>query len=152
MHRDDAGRELKEPMNATSGKPLLGIKVLIAEDDAILAFDMMCFLRGAGAETLGPAPNLKRAIALSQDESLSCGVLDVSLRGELIFPAAQKLREMCAGIVFYTGYADTGGLKREWPDAQVLIKPAPSKSLIAAVSAACCAMGERGMLHRSARA
>ncbi|MFY9640070.1 MAG: hypothetical protein WCD20_14550 [Rhodomicrobium sp.] len=134
-------------MSATSGKPLLGAKVLIAEDDAILAFDMMCFLRSAGAETVGPAPNLKRALALSEDGSLSCGVLDVSLRGELIFPAAQRLRERCAGIVFYTGYADIGGLKRAWPEAQILIKPAPSKFLIAAVSTACCSVGRPVTAH-----
>ena len=71
MHCQDAGGELKNRMSATSGKPLLGAKVLIAEDDAILAFDMMCFLRSAGAETVGPAPNLKRALALSEDGSLS---------------------------------------------------------------------------------
>ncbi len=130
-------------MNATFGKPLRGAKVLIAEDNAILAFDMMCLLRNAGAETLGPALSLKRAIALSQDEGLSCGVLDVSLRDELIFPAARVLRERCTGIVFYTAYADTGRLKREWPDAQILSKPAPSMIVIAAVSAVCCALGQR---------
>lgn len=147
MYRHDACGEPKKRMNAIPGKPLQGTKVLIAEDDAILAFDMMCSLRSAGAEILGPASSLKRAIALSQDEGLSCGVLDVSLRDELIFPAAQMLRERCAGIVFYTGYADTGGLKRQWPDAQVLIKPVPSKFIIAAVSAVCRESGQHTSAH-----
>jgi len=134
-------------VNAPLDKPLQGARVLVAEDDAILAFDMMSFLRNAGAETLGPAANLKRAMALSQDELLSCGVLDVSLRDGLIFPAAQLLRDRCIGIVFYTGYAGIDDLRRDWPDAQILSKPAPSRFLISAVSAACCAMGQPAPAH-----
>ncbi len=140
MHRHDACGEPLKRMNAFSDKPLQGARILIAEDDAILAFDLMWCLRNAGAETLGPATSLKRAIALAEAELLSCGVLDVSLRHELVFPAAQVLRDRCIGIVFYTGYADTDGLKREWPDAKVLAKPSPFKLLIQSVSAACCAL------------
>lgn len=124
-------------------KPLQGAMVLIVEDDAVLAFDLMCALKNAGAETLGPAGNLKRAMALSQEEPLSCGVLDVSLRDELVFPAAQKLRERGIGIVFYTGHADMNGLSREWPEAQVLSKPASSPTLIRAISAACHSTRQR---------
>ncbi len=127
-------------MNATD-KPLTGFRVLVVEDDAILAFDIMCCLRDAGAETLGPAANLKRALAMSQELPLSCGVFDVSLRNELVFPAVLALRKQHAGIVFYTGYADTGHLKREWPDAQILSKPSPSKQIVSAVNAACYAAG-----------
>lgn len=124
-------------MNATCDKPLSGVRILIVEDDAILAFDMLCFLKGAGAETIGPASSLKRALALSQDEPLSCAVLDVRLRDEFVFPAARALREKHAGIVFYTGHADIDGLKRDWPEAQVLSKPSPSRSLLEAIGTAC---------------
>jgi DNA-binding NtrC family response regulator len=135
-------------------KPLHGARVLIVEDDAVLAFDLMCVLRNAGAETLGPAGNLKCAMALSQEEPLSCGILDVSLRDELVFPAAHKLRERGIGIVFYTGHADMDGLMREWPEAQVLSKPASSPSLMKAISAACRASGQRAPVpsRRSAAA
>lgn len=126
-------------MNAAADKPLTGIRVLVVEDDAILAFDMVYCLQGAGAETLGPAVSLRRALAMSQEQPLSCGVFDVSLRNELSFPAAQVLKERGAGIVFYTGYARIDELRREWPDAQVLSKPAASRQIINAVSAACCA-------------
>ncbi len=128
-------------MNITAEKPLTGFRILVVEDDAILAFDIMCCLRDAGAETLGPAASLKRALAMSQELPLSCGVFDVSLRNELVFPAAQVLRKRRAGIVFYTGYAGTAYLKREWPDAQILSKPSPSKQIVNAVNAACHAAG-----------
>lgn len=127
-------------------KPLMGIRVLVVEDDAILAFDMVCCLRDAGAEILGPAGSLKRALAMSQEKPLSCGVFDVSLHGELAFPAAEVLREKHAGIVFYTGDADTDRLRREWPDAQVLSKPAPFSQIIRAVSAVCWASAQNAPL------
>ena len=77
-------------MNAAADKPLMGIRVLVVEDDAILALDMVCCLQGAGAETLGPAGSLKRALAMSQEQPLSCGVFDVSLRDELAFPRRRR--------------------------------------------------------------
>jgi len=128
-------------------KPLAGARVLVAEDDPILAFDTMSFLRAAGAETFGPAINLKRALALAGIEPLTCGVLDVSLRHEFVFPAAQVLRDRCVGIVFYTGYADPDGLRRDWPGAHVLTKPAPPGLLMRTVGAACCAFGRPAPAH-----
>ncbi|MGO9546985.1 MAG: response regulator [Rhodomicrobium sp.] len=126
---------------------LAGARVLIAEDDPILAFDMMSFLRAAGAGISGPAANLKRALTLAGDEALTCGILDVSLGREFSFPAAQVLRERSVGIVFYTGYADLTGLKRDWPEAQILSKPAPARFLLQTVSAACCANGSHSGAH-----
>jgi len=42
-------------MKASAGKPLRCARVLIAEDNPILAFDIAGVLRNAGAETFGPA-------------------------------------------------------------------------------------------------
>ncbi len=125
-------------MNATSAKPLQGTRILIAEDNSLLAYDVAILLRDAGAEAVGPAMTLKRALALAEAGDFNCGVLDVSLGSEYVFPAALVLRKKGAGIVFYTGYGDMEGLKREWPDAQVLSKPAPYGFLLSAVHTACC--------------
>jgi hypothetical protein len=122
-------------MTASFDKPLGGCRILVAEDDAILAFDLMHTLRNAGAETLGPAMTLKRALILAAEEQLHCGVLDVLLRREFVFPAAQVLRDRHVGIVFYTGHAGTDTLKRDWPEAHILIKPATPHLLLGTVSA-----------------
>jgi DNA-binding response OmpR family regulator len=130
-------------MNVISGKPLRGARVLIAEDDPILAFDVAGLLQDAGAETVGPARSLKNALILAETSALDCSLLDVSLCGKLIFPAAKVLRDRGIGIVFYTGYGDPETLSRDWPSAQVLIKPASPRLLIRATAAACCAIAER---------
>ncbi len=120
-------------MNAIPDQPLQGARILIAEDDAILAFDLGILLQKAGAEILGPTLTLSHALSLAQTTSMSAAVLDVSLRDEEVFPAAQALQGRGVGIVFYTGYAAVDQLRRDWPDAQVLTKPTPARVLVEAV-------------------
>ncbi len=118
--------------------PLKGARILIAEDDAILALDLMTELQAAGAEVLGPARTLAQVLALAAAQALTCAVLDVNLRSETSFPAARLLQERRIGIVFYTGYDGLDALRRDWPDAQVLSKPASPELLLQTVRAACC--------------
>jgi DNA-binding response OmpR family regulator len=120
-------------MNAISDQPLQGARILIAEDDAILAFDLGMVLQKAGAKILGPTLTLSHTLSLAQSTSMSAAVLDVSLRNEEVFPAARELKGRGVGIVFYTGYAAVDQLRRDWPEAQVLTKPTPARVLVEAV-------------------
>ena len=80
-------------MSAALDKPLDGKRILVAEDDPLLAFDITGLLLKAGAWIAGPALSLVRALELAQAEHLNCGVLDVRLRDGLVFPAARILRD-----------------------------------------------------------
>ena len=120
-------------MNSISDQPLQGKQILVAEDDAILAFDLGITLQRAGAKILGPALTLAHTLSLAQSASISAAVLDVSLRNEEVFPAARELKGRGIGIVFYTGYAAVEQLRRDWPDAQVLTKPASARLLVESV-------------------
>ena len=119
------------------GKPLLGAKVLIAEDEAILALDLMSALLDAGAEVIGPVPSVKRATELAESQALDCSILDVRLKDGLVFPAAEVLRRKGVRIIFHTGQADPEIISRNWPDAKVFQKPAPLHEMIRAVIKAC---------------
>jgi DNA-binding NarL/FixJ family response regulator len=119
------------------GKPLLGAKVLFVEDQAILALEIIKTLLDEGAEVIGPILSVKRAVELAESQAIDCGFFDVSLKDGLVFPAAEVLRKKGAGIVFYTGHADPDGIKRNWPEAKVLQKPAPLSALIQAVIETC---------------
>ncbi len=120
-------------MTFTQDQPLLGSRILVAEDDAILAFDIVSLLQNAGAEVLGPVTTLTDTIAIARSASLSCALLDVNLRDEDVFPAAQLLKQRCVRIVFQTGCGEPERLRQEWPDAAVLTKPVPSSLLIRTV-------------------
>jgi two-component SAPR family response regulator len=121
----------------TEDQPLRGARILVAEDDAILAFDMVSQLQKAGAEVLGPAMTLAHTLDFAKAVLLICAVLDVNLGRETVFPAAQVLKERGVSIVFYTGYNKPEALRREWPEAQVLIKPASPEVLIRTLCEAC---------------
>jgi DNA-binding response OmpR family regulator len=131
-------------MNAITEMPLRGARVLIAEDDPIIAYDLARLLQDAGAETLGPARRLRDALMLAEASPLHCGILDVSLWHDLIFPVAERLGDRGIGIVFYTGFGNHENLGRDWPGAQSLMKPASPQTLIQTVAAACWPIGSSG--------
>jgi len=115
---------------------LAGVRILIAEDDAIQALDVREILRQADAEIVGPVPTLEQALAMIRAFPVSAALLDVNLRDGDVFPAARALQEHGAGIVFYTGYAAVDSLRRDWPSARVLTKPTPPRRLISTMYAA----------------
>jgi DNA-binding NarL/FixJ family response regulator len=129
------GRPRPVPFFSKS-RPLQGARVLVAEDEPVLAFDIMEVLNRAGAIIVGPALTAYRALQLANEEHVSCGLLDVKFRDGPIFPAAEMLENKGAGLVFYTCRADPIGLKQDWPKAEVISKPIPLRFLIAAIQRA----------------
>ncbi len=125
-------------MNAAYARPLQGTRIMIAEDNAIIGFDLSCLLRNAGAEIIGLAKNLLEAEKLASSRIFEGAVLDVSLGDEKVFPVASILRERRIGVVFYTAEANPEELRRDWPNVRVLIKPSPDRLLIEAVAAISC--------------
>ncbi len=73
-------------------KPLSRAKVLVVEDDPILAFYLMGSLSSAGAEIVGPAATVRRARELAEAAPISCAIIDLHLHDGLVFPLAHELR------------------------------------------------------------
>jgi two-component system, response regulator PdtaR len=117
-------------------QPLRDARILVAEDNAILGYDMKTSLGKAGAHVLGPVRRVADVLAYARSALLSCAVLDVNLCQELVFPAAHVLKERGVGIVFYTGCGEPEKLRLEWPHAQVLVKPAPFRLLMQTICVA----------------
>ena len=85
---------------------LQGVRILLVEDDFIVAFDMQTMLQDYGAEVLGPAASLEEARKLLTIARPTLAVLDVNLNGELVFALASELRDQSVPILFATAYAD----------------------------------------------
>jgi DNA-binding response OmpR family regulator len=95
-------------------------------------------LRGAGAEVLGPASTVDRALrlveAVAADGGISAAVLDINLDGQRVEPVADRLAALGVPFLFATGYGegcDTGGHGA----APILHKPFAPERLVAAVEA-----------------
>jgi CheY-like chemotaxis protein len=82
-----------------------GRRVLIAEDEYLLASKMVEEFAKLGVETIGPASTVKRALDLIEHcGPLDAAMLDIKLRNEMIFPVADALRARGVPFVFTSGY------------------------------------------------
>ncbi len=130
-----AGRAQPGQARGTAQQPLLGRRILLVEDEAMLAYDLEWSLGEAGAEVLGPALTLAEAQAIvDRQEAIDAAILDVDLAGRTVFPVARKLAAAGVPFVFHTGHADRAGLLAEFPEARVILKPQPTQRLIAALA------------------
>ncbi len=81
-----------------------GRRILIVEDEYLLANETRRQLLKLGAIVIGPTPRVDRALELIQDEVIDAAILDVHLDGEMVFPVAERLEELRIPYVFATGY------------------------------------------------
>jgi len=123
-------------MVETLPSSLQGRRLLVVEDDYFVAADLVRLLTELGAEVIGPASTLKEALLLVTDigDQLDGAVLDVNLRQERIFPAADALRTIGVPFLFTTGY-DTAALPVEYAQIPRCEKPVDKNLLLHWLSA-----------------
>lgn len=86
-------------------RELRACRILVVEDEYILADELQTELEDAEAIVLGPTGTLKDALALVTSEPhIDGAILDVNLRGEMAYPLADQLIERGVPLVFTTGY------------------------------------------------
>ncbi len=85
---------------------LAGRKILIVEDEYLIAMDLALSLGDLGADIVGPAGSVAEALALVDDvgDALDGAVLDVNLRDERVYPVADALTALGVRFVFASGY------------------------------------------------
>jgi CheY-like chemotaxis protein len=80
-------------------------RVLLVEDEYLLAAGLADECAQLGVETIGPAGSVKQALELVEHGArLDAAVLDINLRGDTVFPVADALRARGVPFVFVTGY------------------------------------------------
>jgi CheY-like chemotaxis protein len=84
----------------------MGPRVLIVEDEIVVALFMEDILAEFGYEVVGVASRLEEALAREADYDMA--VLDVHLNGKNVFDFADKLAEAGTPFVFATGYGERG--------------------------------------------
>jgi CheY-like chemotaxis protein len=84
---------------------LAGRRVLVVEDEYIIAMELNRWLQEAGIEVVGPVPSVEQALDLIEDESaLDAAVLDINLgAGETVYPVADRLGALGVPFLFATG-------------------------------------------------
>jgi len=81
-------------------------RVLVAEDEYLLAKKIVSEFVKLSIETIGPASTVKRALDLVEHGGhLDGALLDIRLRDDMIFPVAEVLWARGVPFVFTTGYS-----------------------------------------------
>ena len=104
-------------------------KILLLEDDFLIAFDMKTQLEDAGMEVVGPVASNEDAKALIEPGSIQAAVLDMDLGGVASFPTAHRLKEFGIPFVFVTGNNEAD-LQDGLADSPIHTKPVHYPRLI----------------------
>jgi DNA-binding response OmpR family regulator len=92
-------------MNPGSGV-LGGRRILVVEDEAMVSMMLVDILTSAGAVVIGPAGSTKKALALIEQETIHCAILDVKLTDGMSVPVAEALAARGIPYVIASGYSD----------------------------------------------
>ncbi len=102
---------------------LVGRRILIAEDEFLLAAHLGDELEALGAQVLGPVPTIEEATALIDSAgAIDAALLDVNLGGSMVFPVADRLRALGVPFAFTTGY-DGFTLPERFAGVPIMNKP-----------------------------
>lgn len=97
-------------------------RVLVVEDEMLVAMMVEDMLAELGHEVVGPAMRLEAALSLARNATIDIAVLDVNLGGAKSFPIADVLKGRGIPFLFATGYGRKG-VDAAYKDAIVLDKP-----------------------------
>jgi CheY-like chemotaxis protein len=81
-----------------------GKRVLVVEDEFLLAEETRRELVKLGAVVIGPTPRVDDALFLIEEEQIDAAILDVFLSDARVFPVAERLEELGIPFVFATAY------------------------------------------------
>ncbi|MVA12186.1 response regulator [Agrobacterium vitis] len=117
-----------------SDPKLNGLRVLVVEDEALVAMMVEDFLADLGCTVVEVAASVPAALGVANNHGviLDGAVLDVNLGGEKVFPVAEALQTRGIPFVFATGYG-AAGIDERFSKAQVLSKPYDVRALQAAL-------------------
>ena len=103
--------------------PLAGRRILLVEDEALVAMDLEMTLRDAGALVVGPCLRLRGAMDAIGAYELDGALLDIRLGRDETYPAADLLEWKGVGIVFHSAHAGGRALRDRYPRAGHCPKP-----------------------------
>ena len=110
-----------------------GRRILVVEDDYLIVSALVEALEDLGAEIIGPAQNIEKAMELVRTTpSIDGALLDVNLRGKMAFPVADALQNRRVPFVFTTGY-DRLAIPERYAEVTRCEKPVNASALAGAL-------------------
>lgn len=92
----------------TGSEGLAGLRILVVEDEVLIAMLLEDLLQELGCVVVGTAANVAQALALLAATKPDAAVLDVNLGAGRVYPVADALNQAAIPFVFITGYGQRG--------------------------------------------
>jgi len=112
---------------------LNGLTILVVEDEPMLAMDLVSAIADLDGCAIGPVDTVAEALALLKTQAVAAAILDANLRDSDVTPLALTLVEQSVPFVVYTGRGLPTELAARHPDLPVVMKPARSTTVLAAL-------------------
>lgn len=109
-------------------------RILVAEDERIIAFDLCDTVEEAGYEVEGPHSGITSAMLACQKERPDLAILDIELEDGMVYELAQKLANENVPIIFHSGHEAEAEVARRFPQAMTLAKPCPPSDVLRAIN------------------
>jgi len=119
-------------LGVSPASQLSGLKVLVVEDQYLVADEHEHLLRSLGAEVMGPAPSVQAALQLLADQTPDLALLDVNLEQEKVFALAEELERRETPFLFVTGY-EGWVIPSAYRGVPIVEKPLSARLLLRAV-------------------
>ena len=108
---------------------LAGLRLVVLEDESLIAFMLQDLLSDLGCVVIGPAGNVRSALAYLKTGEIDAAILDINLGGgERSYPVAEALVARKTPFIFITGYGALG-VDERFKHVPVLQKPFASDEL-----------------------
>ena len=102
---------------------LQGRRILVIEDESLVAMLLETILDDMGCAVVGPESNIDDGLrAATTEGALDAALLDVNVAGREVFPVAEALKARGVPFVFSTGYGEAG-LPEHWRGNPTIQKP-----------------------------
>ena len=109
-------------------------RVLVCEDEHIVALDLKLLVEEFGYEVIGPFATVSSAARIIERERPDMAILDVSLKDGEVYPLADQLDGMGVRLVFHSGHVNDAEISEGYPGAACCQKPVNTGALQDALS------------------
>ena len=122
------------PSTKSGVRSFNGRRVLVVEDEVLIAAHIRDLIETADGKVLGPAATSAQALSLLDTSVPAVAVLDINLAGGRSFQVADALRARAIPFAFSTGYAGGGDLPEHFHDVPIISKPLDPAHLVATLA------------------
>lgn len=105
-------------------------RVLVAEDEFIVAIDLCDTVEEAGFEVAGPHADVSSAMLSLQKRKPDIAILDIKLDDGSSFKLAEQLLSEDVPVIFHSGQFSASEMKKRFPKAIACSKPCPPNKIL----------------------